>query len=147
LPVPHPQVKIAASGLSWMKLSRISVWPLPTTMMAPRIVPVSPLMPAPDFVISGLEARRVPEPPANTLSKPLGSVSGAVVGSGRRGAGVGRVGGSPSSPEALARKGSARRGAARRIEALEAGPGSRERLLERLGPGTVEVRSLADLQA
>jgi phosphoglycolate phosphatase-like HAD superfamily hydrolase len=58
-----------------------------------------------------------------------------------------RIGVFTSAPEELARIAVAHLGAARRIEALEAGPGARERLLERLGPGTVEVRSLADLQA
>ena len=58
-----------------------------------------------------------------------------------------RLGAFTEAPEELARVALAHLGGARRIEALEAGPGALERLLERLGPGTVEVRSLADLQA
>jgi phosphoglycolate phosphatase-like HAD superfamily hydrolase len=56
-----------------------------------------------------------------------------------------RVGVFTSAPEELARIAVAHLGAARRIQALEAGPGALERLLERLGPGTLEVRSLGDL--
>ena len=56
-----------------------------------------------------------------------------------------RVGVFTSAPDELARIAVAHLGASRRIEALEAGPGALERLLERLGPGTVEARSLADL--
>jgi phosphoglycolate phosphatase-like HAD superfamily hydrolase len=56
-----------------------------------------------------------------------------------------RIGVFTEAPEELARVAIAHLGAARRIEVLEAGPGSLERLLERLGPGTQTVRSLADL--
>ena len=49
------------------------------------------------------------------------------------------------APEELARIAVAHLGAARRIEALEAGPGALERLLARLGPDTRIVRSPNDL--
>ena len=57
-----------------------------------------------------------------------------------------RVGVFTDAPEELARIAVAHLGAARRIEMLEAGPGALERLLARLGPGTREGRSLADLK-
>ena len=56
-----------------------------------------------------------------------------------------RVGVFTDAPEELARIALAQLGAARRIEALEAGPGSLERLLVRLGPDTRVVRTVADL--
>jgi phosphoglycolate phosphatase-like HAD superfamily hydrolase len=56
-----------------------------------------------------------------------------------------RIGVFTDAPEELARTAVAHLGAARRIEALEAGPGALDRLLERLGPGTQVARSLADL--
>jgi phosphoglycolate phosphatase-like HAD superfamily hydrolase len=56
-----------------------------------------------------------------------------------------RIGVFTDAPEELARTAVAHLGAARRIEALEAGPGALERLLVRLGPGTQVARSLADL--
>jgi phosphoglycolate phosphatase-like HAD superfamily hydrolase len=56
-----------------------------------------------------------------------------------------RIGVFTDAPEELARIAVAHLGAARRIEALEAGPGALERLLERLGPDTRTVRSSADL--
>jgi len=56
-----------------------------------------------------------------------------------------RVGVFTSRPEELAVVALAHLGAARRIEALEAGPGALERLLERLGPEARVVRSLAEL--
>jgi phosphoglycolate phosphatase-like HAD superfamily hydrolase len=51
------------------------------------------------------------------------------------------------APEELARIAVAHLGAARRIEALESGPGSLERLLARLGPHTRVVRSVAELES
>jgi phosphoglycolate phosphatase-like HAD superfamily hydrolase len=57
-----------------------------------------------------------------------------------------RIGVFTDAPDELARVAVAHLGAARRIEALEAGPGSLERLLEKLGPGTRTVRALADLE-
>ncbi len=56
-----------------------------------------------------------------------------------------RIGVYTSAPEELARTAVAHLGAARRIEALEAGPGALERLLEQLGPGARVARTLADL--
>ena len=50
------------------------------------------------------------------------------------------------APEELARVALAHLGAARRVEALEAGPGALERLLERL-PGAHVVRTLAELES
>ena len=58
-----------------------------------------------------------------------------------------RVGVFTDAPAELARVAVAHLGAARRIEALEAGPGSLERLLTRLGPGARVVRSLTDFDA
>ena len=58
-----------------------------------------------------------------------------------------RIGVFTAVPEELARVALAHLGAARRVEALAAGPGAHERLLAVLGPGTRTIRSLADLQA
>ena len=58
-----------------------------------------------------------------------------------------RIGVFTAAPEELARVALAHLGAARRVEALAAGPGALERLLAELGPGTRTIRSLADLQA
>jgi phosphoglycolate phosphatase-like HAD superfamily hydrolase len=58
-----------------------------------------------------------------------------------------RVGVFTDAPEELARIAVAHLGAARRIEALEAGPGALERLLARLGTDTRVVRELADLHS
>jgi phosphoglycolate phosphatase-like HAD superfamily hydrolase len=56
-----------------------------------------------------------------------------------------RIGVFTDAPEELARLAIAHLGAARRIEALETGPGALERLLARLGPDTRTVRSVAEL--
>ena len=56
-----------------------------------------------------------------------------------------RVGVFTDAPEPLARIALAHLGVARRIEALEAGAGARERLLERLGPETDVVRTPREL--
>jgi phosphoglycolate phosphatase-like HAD superfamily hydrolase len=58
-----------------------------------------------------------------------------------------RLGVFTDAPEELARIAVSQLGAARRIEALEAGPGALERLLERLGPDARVVRALADLHS
>jgi len=58
-----------------------------------------------------------------------------------------RLGVFTAAPEELARIAVAHLGAARRIEALEAGPGALERLLARLGPDARVVRSTADLHS
>ena len=56
-----------------------------------------------------------------------------------------RLGAFTDAPEPLARVAAAQLGVARRLDALEAGEGALERLLERLGPGTRVVRSRGDL--
>jgi phosphoglycolate phosphatase-like HAD superfamily hydrolase len=56
-----------------------------------------------------------------------------------------RIGVFTDAPEELARVAIAHLGAARRIEALEAGPGALERLLARLGDDAKVARSPADL--
>jgi len=56
-----------------------------------------------------------------------------------------RLGAFTDAPEPLARVAAAQLGVARRLEALEAGAGALERLLERLGPGTSLVRSREEL--
>lgn len=57
-----------------------------------------------------------------------------------------RLGVFTDAPEELARVALAHLGGTRRIEALEAGPGALERLLERL-PGARVVRTLAELDS
>jgi phosphoglycolate phosphatase-like HAD superfamily hydrolase len=56
-----------------------------------------------------------------------------------------RIGVFTDAPEELARIAVAQLGAARRIEALESGPGALERLLARLGPDTRIVRTVDEL--
>jgi phosphoglycolate phosphatase-like HAD superfamily hydrolase len=56
-----------------------------------------------------------------------------------------RLGVFTDAPEPLARVALAQLGAARRIEALETGRGSLERLRERLGPETIVVRDPTEL--
>ena len=56
-----------------------------------------------------------------------------------------RMGVFTDAPEELARIAVSQLGAARRIEALEAGPGALERLLATLGPDARVVRALSDL--
>ena len=58
-----------------------------------------------------------------------------------------RLGVFSDAPEELARIAVAHLGAARRIEALEAGPGALERLLARLGDDARVVRTTADLHS
>jgi phosphoglycolate phosphatase-like HAD superfamily hydrolase len=53
-----------------------------------------------------------------------------------------RVGAFTAAPEPLARVAASHLGVARRLEALEAGPGALERLLATLGPEARVVRSL-----
>lgn len=57
-----------------------------------------------------------------------------------------RLGVFTDAPEELARVAVAQLGAARRIEALEAGTGALGRLLERLGPETEVVRDVSSLR-
>jgi phosphoglycolate phosphatase-like HAD superfamily hydrolase len=56
-----------------------------------------------------------------------------------------RIGVFTDAPEELARVALAQLGAARRVQALEAGAGAQERLLARLGPGAEVVSSRDDL--
>ena len=63
----------------------------------------------------------------------------------RLGANGVRLGAYTDAPEPLARVAAAQLGVARRLEALEAGAGAKERLLQRLGPGARVVRSAAEL--
>ena len=58
-----------------------------------------------------------------------------------------RLGVFTERPEELARVAVAHLGAARRIEALEAGPGALERLLALLGPDARVARSVAELDS
>jgi phosphoglycolate phosphatase-like HAD superfamily hydrolase len=58
-----------------------------------------------------------------------------------------RIGAFTDAPEELARVALAQLGAARRVETVEAGSGSRERLLERLGPAAVVAATPAQLTA
>jgi len=58
-----------------------------------------------------------------------------------------RIGVFTDAPEPLARVALAQLGAVRRVDAVETGAGALERLLERLGPDTVIVRSAAELDA
>jgi len=58
-----------------------------------------------------------------------------------------RLGVFTDAPEELARIAVAQLGAARRIEALEAGPGALDRLLARLGPETRIVRAISELDS
>jgi phosphoglycolate phosphatase-like HAD superfamily hydrolase len=58
-----------------------------------------------------------------------------------------RLGVFTDAPEELARVAVAHLGAARRIEALEAGPGALDRLLARLGPDARVVRTVGELDS
>jgi phosphoglycolate phosphatase-like HAD superfamily hydrolase len=58
-----------------------------------------------------------------------------------------RVGVFSAAPEELTRIALSHLGADRRVEAVEAGAGARERLLERLGEGTTVVSTRAELVA
>ena len=58
-----------------------------------------------------------------------------------------RLGVFTDAPEELARIALSQLGAARRIEALEAGPGALERLLVTLGPDARVVHAIADLHS
>ena len=58
-----------------------------------------------------------------------------------------RVGAFTEAPEPLARVAAAHLGVARRLETIEAGAGSRERLLERFGTATYLVQTVEELRA
>ena len=85
---------------------------------------------------------RFAEERAPVYLRPHGDVSTALR---RLSAAHVRLGVFTDAPEPLARVALAQLGAARRVEALESGAGALERLLARLGPGTVVARSAADL--
>ncbi|HEU0303566.1 MAG TPA: hypothetical protein VFR32_03205 [Gaiellaceae bacterium] len=57
------------------------------------------------------------------------------------------IGAFTERPEPLARVAASHLGVARRLQALEAGPGALDRLLDRLGRDAAVVRSLTDLQS
>jgi phosphoglycolate phosphatase-like HAD superfamily hydrolase len=85
---------------------------------------------------------RFAEDRAPVYLRPDAQVSAAL----RRLTGMGtHLGVFTDAPEPLARVALAHLGAARRVEALEAGPEALERLLERLGAETAVVRSRAEL--
>jgi phosphoglycolate phosphatase-like HAD superfamily hydrolase len=88
--------------------------------------------------------RRFAEDHAPVYLRPSASAASAL----RRlqAAGV-RIGVFTEAPEELALVAVAHLGAARRIEALEAGPGALVRLLALLGPDARTIRSLADLDS
>jgi phosphoglycolate phosphatase-like HAD superfamily hydrolase len=93
---------------------------------------------------AGLERllERFAEDHAAAYLRPQGGANAAL----RRLAAAGvRVGAFTDSPGPLARVAAAQLGVARHLEALETGPGALDRLLERLGPDAVVVRSAADL--
>ena len=85
---------------------------------------------------------RFAEDRAPAYLRPRGEANAALR---RLGAGGVRLGAFTGAPEPLARVAASQLGASRLLEALEAGPGALERLLERLGPGAVVVRSLGEL--
>jgi phosphoglycolate phosphatase-like HAD superfamily hydrolase len=85
---------------------------------------------------------RFAEERAPVYLRPNGEASAAL----RSLAGAGtRVGVFTDAPEELARVALAHLGAARRVEALQAGPEARERLLARLGSDTTVVSTLSEL--
>lgn len=85
---------------------------------------------------------RFAEEHAAVYLRPRGDANGAL----RRLKAEGvRLGAFTSAPEPLARVAALQLGAARRLDALEAGPGALERLLAELGPDAVVVRSLEEL--
>ncbi len=87
---------------------------------------------------------RVAEEHAPVYLRPSAEASGAL----RRlqAAGV-RIGAFTEAPEPLARVAAAQLGAGRRLDALEAGPGALERLLDRLGSEATVVRTREELVA
>ena len=87
---------------------------------------------------------RFAEDRAPIYLRPSAEASGALRALAAAGA---RLGVFTDAPEPLARVALAHLGAARRIEALEAGSGARERLLARLGPGARVVATAEELSA
>ena len=85
---------------------------------------------------------RFAEDRAPVYLRPSAEVSAALRALGESGW---RLGVFTDAPEALARIAVAQLGAARRVEALEAGAGALERLHERFGPETIVVRDPSEL--
>jgi phosphoglycolate phosphatase-like HAD superfamily hydrolase len=85
---------------------------------------------------------RFAEDRAPVFLRPDGEASAALRALAEEGA---RLGVFTDAPEPLARIALAHLGAARRVDALEAGADARARLLERLGPGTTVVSSQEEL--
>jgi phosphoglycolate phosphatase-like HAD superfamily hydrolase len=85
---------------------------------------------------------RFAEDRAPVYLRPSAEVSAALRALGDSGS---RLGVFTDAPEELARIAVAQLGATRRIEALEAGPGALDRLLERFGPETLVVRDPGEL--
>jgi phosphoglycolate phosphatase-like HAD superfamily hydrolase len=85
---------------------------------------------------------RFAEERAPVFLRPDGEASAALRSLASEGA---RLGVFTDAPEPLGRIALAQLGAERRVEALEAGAGARERLLERLGPEATVVTSREDL--
>ena len=92
----------------------------------------------------GTLLERFAEEHAAVYLRPSAEASGAL----RRLQAAGtRIGAFTEAPEPLARVAAAQLGAGRRLDALEAGPGALERLLERLGADAVVVRTREELVA
>jgi phosphoglycolate phosphatase-like HAD superfamily hydrolase len=85
---------------------------------------------------------RFAEDRAPVFLRPDGDATAALRSLGAAGA---RVGVFTDAPESLARVALAHLGAARRVEAVEAGSGARERLLDRLGHDATVVSTRDDL--
>jgi phosphoglycolate phosphatase-like HAD superfamily hydrolase len=85
---------------------------------------------------------RFAEDRAPVFLRPDGEASAALRALAASGA---RLGVFTDAPEPLARVALAHLGAARRVEALETGPGARERLLEQLGPDATVVSTQEEL--
>jgi phosphoglycolate phosphatase-like HAD superfamily hydrolase len=85
---------------------------------------------------------RFAEDRAPVYLRPRADVGAALRGLAARGR---RIGVFTDAPEELAQVALAHLGAARRVEVLETGSAARDRLLERLGPGTVTVTSFEEL--
>jgi phosphoglycolate phosphatase-like HAD superfamily hydrolase len=86
---------------------------------------------------------RFAEEHAAVYLRPRGAANAALRQLAARGV---RVGAFTEAPEPLARVAAAQLGAGRHLEALESGPGSLERLLERLGADAAVVRSVDELR-
>jgi phosphoglycolate phosphatase-like HAD superfamily hydrolase len=85
---------------------------------------------------------RFAEEHAPVYLRPSAEASGALR---RLQAAGARIGAFTAAPEPLARVAAAQLGAGRRLDALEAGPGALERLLDVLGADTIVVRTRDEL--